>query len=538
MAAVTDSTLGPRMEHDGPTNPVANSFGIQPGIFLNPAHVLLIVPINEVNSWRNGVHSDITASVQGGFYELVLLDESLSLTKASRGGIELQSGATLAVEPNEAIAIQFQTNGDHSLGYKIVGQNDGSRQVVSFGFSNNSILSAPVQDNSGANLPPGTYTLYVWAHRTSSVNSSRGSMPMYFEFEVPGEVTRTQENIGSVTDLRQPRPVVPAQIINDVPANGGARAAIDRAVHFGYMNAPGGLFNPNARLGWHEAVLIMYRALGMENKETSEVLGVEQFAATGSEMYHAIHWFFLNNPVARATGIPQESALMNRSQIAVHLIRWSSARHLPLPSIYPNLVPNDYNGDVDANGRITSQPVNFMQTMQRAGIMGLFPDGTIRAHGSITRAEMAVILDRVMSLPGFTIHGASEPLSFDLTTAERRIFDAVNSERASRGFAPVVFNEQLSQFARQHSQNLAANNLTGNFGSDGLSVTDRIRNAGLSFAGGAGTRTINLSDNPENIVTFWVHSAGEGIVESHYVSLAVGLAHENGNTRLTLMMAH
>lgn len=76
------------------------------------------------------------------------------------------------------------------------------------------------------------------------------------------------------------------------------------------------------------------------------------------------------------------------------------------------------------------------------------------------------------SIVGFTYTPASDP---DVTSEERRILELVNSERATRGKAPLVLDARLCHLARNHSRNMARQDFFNHVGRDGLDVAGRAR---------------------------------------------------------------
>jgi uncharacterized protein YkwD len=57
---------------------------------------------------------------------------------------------------------------------------------------------------------------------------------------------------------------------------------------------------------------------------------------------------------------------------------------------------------------------------------------------------------------------------------ERRTFDLVNVERTSRGLAPLVWNEEISEVGRMHSKDMADNDFFSHTGSDGSNSSYRL----------------------------------------------------------------
>lgn len=60
-----------------------------------------------------------------------------------------------------------------------------------------------------------------------------------------------------------------------------------------------------------------------------------------------------------------------------------------------------------------------------------------------------------------------------------RVLEAVNSLRAARGTAPVLLNPQLTAAASAHSRDMATQNRSWHWGSDGSSPLDRAAQAGF-----------------------------------------------------------
>jgi uncharacterized protein YkwD len=62
---------------------------------------------------------------------------------------------------------------------------------------------------------------------------------------------------------------------------------------------------------------------------------------------------------------------------------------------------------------------------------------------------------------------------------ERQTFDLLNYERASRGMAPLSWDERVAQIARLHSRNMAADGFFSHRGSDGSTVDGRAERLGM-----------------------------------------------------------
>lgn len=66
-----------------------------------------------------------------------------------------------------------------------------------------------------------------------------------------------------------------------------------------------------------------------------------------------------------------------------------------------------------------------------------------------------------------------------MASLERRAFDLVNAERRARGESSLVWDEELSQMARQHSMEMARSGNLDHRGLDGRDMAERARAMGV-----------------------------------------------------------
>ena len=114
---------------------------------------------------------------------------------------------------------------------------------------------------------------------------------------------------------------------------------------------------------------------------------------------------------------------------------------------------------------------------------------------------------------------------------EREVFRLTNVERQNRGLHPLIWDDTLARAARTHSRDLAVNNMTGHTGSDGSSVGDRIRRAGVSDFSGWSENITFRSLTPAAAVESWMNSDGHraNILRDDSTHLGVGLYHLPGS---------
>ncbi len=73
------------------------------------------------------------------------------------------------------------------------------------------------------------------------------------------------------------------------------------------------------------------------------------------------------------------------------------------------------------------------------------------------------------------------PLAYSNTSEEYQMLDLINNERQARGLDPLVMNNTLSSVARLHSQDMIDREFFSHTNPDGLTSSDRARNAGYNF---------------------------------------------------------
>ena len=73
---------------------------------------------------------------------------------------------------------------------------------------------------------------------------------------------------------------------------------------------------------------------------------------------------------------------------------------------------------------------------------------------------------------------AHASLSINATADERRVFDLINQARRAQGYAPLVWDAELTRMAREHSAEMAGQNFLSHEGPDGAMV-ERAHERGI-----------------------------------------------------------
>lgn len=103
--------------------------------------------------------------------------------------------------------------------------------------------------------------------------------------------------------------------------------------------------------------------------------------------------------------------------------------------------------------------------------------------------------------------------------------DAVNAHRRSVGCSALTWHEGVALVAETHSQDMVDRNFFGHTNPDGEDPFDRLREAGISWSGGAGENIAYGTASAETVLQLWLDSPGHraNIENCAYTHHGVGL---------------
>lgn len=112
---------------------------------------------------------------------------------------------------------------------------------------------------------------------------------------------------------------------------------------------------------------------------------------------------------------------------------------------------------------------------------------------------------------------------------ERQTFDLLNSERASRGLDPLVWDDRVAEVARLHSRSMASEKYFSHRGNDGSMVDDRADRLGMSKWSAIGENIAFLRgyDDPASFaVEKWMNSNShrKNLLGDRWSRSAIGVA--------------
>jgi uncharacterized protein YkwD len=121
------------------------------------------------------------------------------------------------------------------------------------------------------------------------------------------------------------------------------------------------------------------------------------------------------------------------------------------------------------------------------------------------------------------------------TSAEKKMIELVNAERARHGLAPVRFNASLTRAARAHSSEMARRNTLTHTSANGATITQRLIKHGYTRSGyrswSAGenvarARTGTLFSTPSGVVSSWMSSTGhrQVVLKREFRDVGIGIS--------------
>jgi len=86
---------------------------------------------------------------------------------------------------------------------------------------------------------------------------------------------------------------------------------------------------------------------------------------------------------------------------------------------------------------------------------------------------------REFQVAAYTRIRDAKTVSAAVATVEKQAFELINKKRSDAGLEPLVWNDELSELARLHSQDMADQKYFSHRGSDGSMVDDRADKLGI-----------------------------------------------------------
>jgi uncharacterized protein YkwD len=124
----------------------------------------------------------------------------------------------------------------------------------------------------------------------------------------------------------------------------------------------------------------------------------------------------------------------------------------------------------------------FIQAQNSAPVARLITGAPIASLGSTRARRVTSAAPAPRMVYAHAASPASSmvtPVSDDIAALERQAFNLINNQRIQNGKAPLVWDEQLCQLAREHSANMARRGFFAHATPEGLETVDRVRAKGI-----------------------------------------------------------
>ncbi|MFD7660070.1 CAP domain-containing protein [Actinosynnema sp. NPDC059797] len=187
--------------------------------------------------------------------------------------------------------------------------------------------------------------------------------------------------------------------------------------------------------------------------------------------------------------------------------------------------PAPVDGGVTTTGTTTGTPNTTSTTTEPTSPSQTQPQPRPQTQAEQPRAEQPQAEQRQAEQPRQQPRPEpAAPTRSDVETAETRVFELTNAERAAQGCPALAADDRLAEAARAHSADMAARNYFDHVSQDGRSFVDRVKAAGYPSPGAeniaAGQRTA------EAVVKGWMDSPGHraNILNCKLKALGVGMA--------------
>ncbi|PKR76993.1 hypothetical protein CEY16_13825 [Halalkalibacillus sediminis] len=129
-----------------------------------------------------------------------------------------------------------------------------------------------------------------------------------------------------------------------------------------------------------------------------------------------------------------------------------------------------------------------------------------------------------------------EPAASDVHAYEQQVAELVNQERQKHGLQPVELSSELSNVARDKSQDMATNNYFSHQSPTYGSPFDMMQAYGIDYRT-AGENIAKGQRSPEQVMNGWMNSEGHraNILNENFTHIGVGYVESNGSTYWTQM---
>lgn len=117
--------------------------------------------------------------------------------------------------------------------------------------------------------------------------------------------------------------------------------------------------------------------------------------------------------------------------------------------------------------------------------------------------------------------------STSVSAAEQKAIELLNADRRANGLADLKTSSALTAVARSHAQDMVARSFFSHTNPDGKTLTDRLKQAGISYS--AAGENIAENTSVQAAETSLMNSSGHraNILNSNYTTVGIGVAFDS-----------
>lgn len=277
----------------------------------------------------------------------------------------------------------------------------------------------------------------------------------------------------------------------------------------GISGYPDGTYRPNNHMTKAEFITSLISSLGFRN-----------LAKTGS------HW--ASGYVAKAESIN----IVDKSwfkDIDKPISRYDMSRIISSTLTYrsestPSNI-NEYKSLIRDYNKIqnTTLSQSVLETYVK-GIVSGYPDGSFYGDRTLTRAEAATVVVKVLDESKRDL-----PL-LNSNNFETEVIRLVNIERAKASLKALAESKELSKVAKLKSEDMAIHNYFDHNSPNYGSPFDMMKSMGITY-GAAGENLAKGYKTPEDVVEGWMNSPGhrKNILSPHFNKIGIGIYYGSTN---------
>lgn len=290
----------------------------------------------------------------------------------------------------------------------------------------------------------------------------------------------------------------------------------------GISGYPDGSFRPNSTITKAEFIKTLLSSLGYKNLKNTSSHWASGYIRKAEELnIIEENWLKdIDKPISRyeMARIVSNTLTFRQEKVPTDLLKYK------ILLLDFEKIPSTYLGET--NGK--SLPESVLESFAN-GIVTGYPDGTFEGQGTLTRAEAATVVVRILDNNSRVKPTLSE------AGFEAEVLRLINIERKAAGLKPLQMSDELSKVALLKSKDMAVFNYFAHESPNYGSPFDMMKSMGISYRAAGENLAVGYT-SPEAVVKGWMDSPGHraNILNSLFNKIGIGV-YEGSRTYWTQM---